>query len=168
MKPTEKTAPGSTESGPCPCSDASHLIVGTRRAFLQSSGGVVAIAAVSSVAALGCGDEDDDRLARDVTISVSDFPALASTGGIATIPSSITGTSSPIFVRNEGDGVFRALSGYCPHAGCSVAPSSAGFSCPCHGSTFAADGTLRTGPASRGLATYDTEVDGDRLTIRAS
>ena len=43
--------------------------------------------------------------------------------------------------------------GTCPHQGCPVSFVSPndGFACPCHGSTFAADGSLRNGPATSGL-----------------
>lgn len=41
----------------------------------------------------------------------------------------------------------------CPHLGCRPRWQSAQnlFVCPCHGSRFAPDGTLRQGPATRGL-----------------
>ena len=45
------------------------------------------------------------------------------------------------------------LSGTCPHEGCNVAWNDAmnSFTCPCHDSLFAADGTYVKGPARRGL-----------------
>lgn len=54
--------------------------------------------------------------------------------------------------KNE-DGVLKALSSTCPHMGCHVAWNNAEktWDCPCHGSRFAIDGTMITGPASHDL-----------------
>ena len=54
--------------------------------------------------------------------------------------------------RDES-GELHALSARCTHLGCLVGWSSAdrAWECPCHGSRFAADGTLVQGPATRDL-----------------
>lgn len=49
------------------------------------------------------------------------------------------------------EGVF-AISTVCTHLGCIIKPVSNGFECPCHGSRFAADGSVTKGPAPRPLA----------------
>lgn len=46
----------------------------------------------------------------------------------------------------DGEGVY-AISSVCTHLGCIVKPGPGGFSCPCHGSQFAADGSVTKGPA---------------------
>jgi cytochrome b6-f complex iron-sulfur subunit len=51
----------------------------------------------------------------------------------------------------DGKGVF-AVSTVCTHLGCIVKSRDAGFECPCHGSRFAADGSVLKGPAPRALA----------------
>lgn len=56
---------------------------------------------------------------------------------------------------------FHALSLVCPHLGCTVAEINAGFECPCHGSRFFADGSLRNGPASRSLSTLHVEENSE-------
>jgi menaquinol-cytochrome c reductase iron-sulfur subunit len=50
----------------------------------------------------------------------------------------------------------------CPHLGCAVNKSATGpgFSCPCHDSSFAADGARLTGPSPRGLDTLASKVEG--------
>jgi Rieske Fe-S protein len=50
----------------------------------------------------------------------------------------------------DGEGV-HAISTICTHLGCVVKPTTEGFECPCHGSRFAADGSVTKGPAPRAL-----------------
>jgi cytochrome b6-f complex iron-sulfur subunit len=54
---------------------------------------------------------------------------------------------------------FRAVSLVCPHLGCIVNMTGEGFRCPCHGSRYWTDGSLRNGPASRPLADLKVEVN---------
>ncbi|MGB9604956.1 MAG: ubiquinol-cytochrome c reductase iron-sulfur subunit, partial [Bryobacteraceae bacterium] len=49
------------------------------------------------------------------------------------------------------DGGVWAISRVCTHLGCVVRASSHGFDCPCHGSRFAADGSVIKGPAPKAL-----------------
>lgn len=45
----------------------------------------------------------------------------------------------------------RAFSAACPHLACGVESDGRSFHCPCHGSAFGLDGSVRGGPAPRGL-----------------
>ena len=56
----------------------------------------------------------------------------------------------PVAVFRDAEGVY-AISTICTHLGCVVKPTPEGFDCPCHGSRFAADGTVTKGPAPRPL-----------------
>lgn len=57
-----------------------------------------------------------------------------------------------------------AFSAVCPHQGCTVAPDGEQLACPCHGSQFELDGSLKRGPAEKGLTPYEVEVvDGQVL-----
>ncbi|MGC8793080.1 MAG: ubiquinol-cytochrome c reductase iron-sulfur subunit, partial [Bryobacteraceae bacterium] len=47
------------------------------------------------------------------------------------------------------DGGVWAISRVCTHLGCVVRASSHGFDCPCHGSRYAADGSVIKGPAPK-------------------
>lgn len=72
--------------------------------------------------------------------------------------------------RTAGDQVL-ALHATCPHAGCPVefAPGQGGFLCPCHNSTFAADGSVNdpASPSPRGLDTLEVEIrGGDEVWVR--
>ncbi len=72
-----------------------------------------------------------------------------------------------VAVLRDGHG-FYALSLVCPHLGCRpVWDQAAGrFSCPCHGSAFAADGRRLWGPAPRGLGHLAVELDSQgRLVV---
>ncbi|HEY8678334.1 MAG TPA: ubiquinol-cytochrome c reductase iron-sulfur subunit [Candidatus Dormibacteraeota bacterium] len=64
-----------------------------------------------------------------------------------------------VYLRDPGKGQVQALSARCTHLGCTVhwVPADNRFRCPCHGSQFAADGTVLHGPAQRPL---------DRLPVR--
>ena len=59
-----------------------------------------------------------------------------------------------IAVHRDEDGKLHAVSARCTHLGCLVGWNRADrtWECPCHGSRFAADGTLVQGPATNGLA----------------
>jgi Rieske Fe-S protein len=48
-------------------------------------------------------------------------------------------------------GGVHAVSLVCTHLGCLVKTSAGGFECPCHGSRFAADGSVSKGPAPKAL-----------------
>ena len=62
----------------------------------------------------------------------------------------------------------QVLSAICPHEGCEVAwdQNSKRFSCPCHESYFAADGSRLTGPARRGLDTLPSRVHEGKLQVQ--
>lgn len=51
-------------------------------------------------------------------------------------------------------------SAVCPHLGCMVKWNSTEktFDCPCHGSRFDADGSLKQGPSMRGLDALDQKL----------
>jgi len=53
-------------------------------------------------------------------------------------------------VFRDAQGVY-AISCVCTHLGCTVARSTDGFACPCHGSRFARNGEVVRGPAPRSL-----------------
>jgi glycine/D-amino acid oxidase-like deaminating enzyme/nitrite reductase/ring-hydroxylating ferredoxin subunit len=58
-----------------------------------------------------------------------------------------------VALYKDEHGKVYAVDPVCPHAKCIVAWNSAetSWDCPCHGSRFAPDGTLLTGPATKGL-----------------
>lgn len=62
---------------------------------------------------------------------------------------------------------ITAFSPLCTHLGCAYGwqASQAAFVCPCHGSKFAADGKVISGPARRPLDQYDVKIEGTRLWL---
>lgn len=61
----------------------------------------------------------------------------------------------------------KVFSPNCTHLGCQYSwnPTSGHFECPCHGSVFAPDGTVLSGPAPRRLDTLPVHIENDMLSI---
>ena len=88
---------------------------------------------------------------------VSDIPV----GGAISVEAPDGGA---VLLTRPEEGEVVAFSAVCPHEGCTVGVDDDGFSCPCHGSEFERDGSLREGPAREGLASYAVQVvDGQVL-----
>jgi Rieske Fe-S protein len=62
----------------------------------------------------------------------------------------------------------QVVSAICPHEGCEVAreQNTNRFSCPCHESYFAADGSRISGPAARGLDPLPARVQDGKLQVQ--
>jgi len=70
-----------------------------------------------------------------------------------------------VYVR-RGDGGIEALSAVCPHNGCLVRSSGAGFTCPCHRSSFDAEGRRVEGPSPRALDRIECRTERGRAFVR--
>jgi menaquinol-cytochrome c reductase iron-sulfur subunit len=73
-----------------------------------------------------------------------------------------------VYITKDQRGQLRALTSVCPHLGCTVPwnKEKNQFICPCHGATFAADGSRVSGPSQRGMDTLDTSVQDGQLQVR--
>jgi menaquinol-cytochrome c reductase iron-sulfur subunit len=73
-----------------------------------------------------------------------------------------------VYVTKDSQGQLSVLTSICPHLGCTVPwnKEKKQFACPCHGATFAADGTRIGGPSLRGMDTLETSVQDGRLLVR--
>jgi cytochrome b6-f complex iron-sulfur subunit len=70
-----------------------------------------------------------------------------------------------VFLIRKGN-TFRCLSAVCTHLGCTVNRAENGFHCPCHGSVFDDQGTVKGGPAPRALTWFLVTLSKDgRLLI---
>lgn len=73
-----------------------------------------------------------------------------------------------VYVTKDSQGQLRVLTSICPHLGCTVPwnKEKKEFACPCHGATFAADGSRVSGPSLRGMDTLETSVQDGQLLVR--
>jgi menaquinol-cytochrome c reductase iron-sulfur subunit len=73
-----------------------------------------------------------------------------------------------VYVTKDVEGQLRVLTAICPHLGCTVPwnKEKNQFVCPCHGATFAADGTRVSGPSLRGMDTLETSIQDGQLLVR--
>ncbi len=69
-----------------------------------------------------------------------------------------------IFLVRKGN-TFRCLSAICTHLGCTVNRSGQGYHCPCHGSVFDEQGTVKGGPAPRGLDWFMVSMSKDNRLV---
>jgi len=67
------------------------------------------------------------------------------------------GLPDPILVMRI-NAEYRAVSARCTHLGCTVRLSGSQLQCPCHGSTYALDGSVIRGPAQAPLTRIPVEV----------
>ncbi|MBZ4017532.1 Rieske (2Fe-2S) protein [Streptomyces purpurogeneiscleroticus] len=72
-----------------------------------------------------------------------------------------------VVVTQPEQGDFKAFSAICRHAGCLVGDVSGGtINCRCHGSKYAiADGSVRHGPATKGLPAVPLKVRGGEIEL---
>lgn len=71
----------------------------------------------------------------------------------------VISTAQAMIIHNEQG--YSALSLVCPHLGCVVNVNSDGFTCPCHGSRFLPDGSLKNGPATHPLKNLRLEINNE-------
>ena len=121
---------------------------------LQKVGCIAADAAAAPVVSDGA-----------LAIVVAQHPELV-VGGVK-IFDRIDGYPDPIAILRVGSASFVALNAKCTHMCCTVAydAHTMGWKCPCHGSTYAADGSLVGGPSRFPLVRFATAFDGTTLTI---
>ncbi len=122
-----------------------------RREFLVKS----ALAAAALAALDACGDGQIGPPERTttgdptiptggpVTISVANYPGLATVGMLVDIS---TNAAPERAVIRTGAATFAAFSKICTHQQCSTDVRNNRFECPCHGSRFASDGSVINGP----------------------
>jgi Rieske Fe-S protein len=81
-------------------------------------------------------------------------PAMEAAASLAAGEGEVTNVGGQaVAIYKDAQGNVTLLSPRCPHQGCQVAWNAADktWDCPCHGSRFNADGSLKNGPANKGL-----------------
>lgn len=139
-----------------------------RKAFLKTSCTLCLLGAAGlalPVSLTGCGASKD---------AAAQIPVI---DGTVSVPLSRFGTPAQLLtlrpkgwdydiaVQPAADGSYTALLLRCTHMDNPLYRTGAGWACSLHGSTFAADGRVRKGPAERALTRYRTEVRGESLLI---
>ena len=69
-----------------------------------------------------------------------------------------------IFLVRKGN-TFRCLSAICTHLGCTVNRANQGYHCPCHGSVFDDQGSVKSGPAPRALEWFQVTLSKDNRLL---
>lgn len=116
---------------------------------------------VIGAAALGAGLTVAGCSAPAAPVATGPVPATDVPVGGATIFA-----DRAVVITQASAGDFAAFSTVCPHQGCNVnAVEGTEIVCPCHGSRFALDGAVLTGPAETGLAGVPVTVSGSELTL---
>ena len=100
----------------------------------------------------------------EVSFTIDQLPALAQVGGSVTGHSA--GVPFPRVVLRAGASQMLAFDARCPHLGCAVSGAQKLFICPCHGSLFDLDGSVKLGPSERPLTPLAVTFDGTRVVVK--
>lgn len=93
-----------------------------------------------------------------LTVKLSDFPVLASIGGVARVDN---GNGAPTALVRTGTSSFRGLTMICTHQGATIdVVAGTSFHCPNHGALFNSAGANTGGQATSNLAVYTATFDG--------
>ena len=146
----------------CPCSassDTSLKVAGIKRREFVAYG--AAALALAALAACGGDTLTSPSTVPSTSLKLSDYPALASVGGVATVKIG----STPIAIVRTSASAFAAFSRICPHQGSTIDVTSTGFHCPNHGATFNASGVWIGGERTGNLTSYPVQYDSAAATL---
>jgi Rieske Fe-S protein len=132
-----------------------------RREFLAQS---TLLAVAGLLAACGGGGSTGPSASGPLVVRLSNYPALATVGGMAVVDNG-SQTGTPIAAVRTGSSSFVALSLVCPHRGTIVELTGSGFYCPGHGAQFAANGDWVGGQPTNNLTAYSTSYDATAGTL---
>lgn len=132
-----------------PAALATHGV--DRRTFLSQAMLAAAAAALAACGSSGGGDPTAPTSIGS-TITLANFPALASVGGIATA----TLNGSPVAIVRTGPTNYIALSMICTHRGATLNVVNGGFLCPSHGAQFTDTGVWTGGQYATHLDSFPT------------
>ncbi|MFF5363086.1 Rieske (2Fe-2S) protein [Streptomyces scabiei] len=150
------------------------------RRTVMAAAGVAGLA----VALTACGSEDDPSASNssgagagaggDSTAEANGGSTSGGAGGTAIAKTSDIPEGGGKIFEDEGvvitqpeAGQYKAFSATCTHRGCAVKSVADGvINCPCHNSNFSiADGSVKSGPATKPLPAKKVSVAGDSITL---
>lgn len=109
------------------------------------------------LAGCGIGGSTSPGTGLPLTVKVSDFPALATVGGMARVDN---GSGIPVAAVRAGDSSFVAFSLVCPHQGFLVnIIGGSSFLCSGHGARFNAAGQWTGGQPTGNLSALALSYD---------
>jgi len=121
-----------------------------------------AAAALAAVALAACSsDLTSPSSVTSTTLKLSDYPALSTVGGVATV----TVDGVPLAIVRTTATTFAAFSRICPHQGATIDVTSGGFQCPRHGATFNKSGQWIGGQSTSNLTSYPVSYDASAGTL---
>lgn len=132
----------------------------------------VAIAACQPDTAEAPTDTPTDEPAADSGPRDDGFEALGTvaeldeSGSLGS--SSFQGAQIAVTRSPDNPDELIAVDSLCTHQGCTVDWDGSAFACPCHGSSFNADGSIASGPASEPLPVYEAKIEGDQVLAKVS
>lgn len=132
----------------------------TRRKFLGAvGGGALTIACCGTAVAAVKYLEPPVLFEEDSRVAVG-RPEEIAPGTVLVLP------KQKIYVVRTADG-FYALSSVCTHLGCMTRYDKEGaqLACPCHGSRFELDGSVRHGPAPKPLPRLHVAIERGLLVV---
>jgi len=152
----------------------------TRRAVLAGAAGVTAVTVLSA-----CGSDDGTNIPGNSGVTTGPTAAAGPTSAAAATSGNVAGATGlakkseipvgggkifdaeKVVITQPTAGNFKAFSSTCTHQGCAVTTVSGGtINCPCHQSKFAvADGSVKGGPATKGLPAKQIKVEGDSISL---
>ncbi|HEX9103216.1 MAG TPA: Rieske (2Fe-2S) protein [Polyangia bacterium] len=118
-------------------------------------------------------DTDMGQAPGDMAMQSSCTPkgtaaGTASSYTVGGTPKLFGSSGNEFFVVRDSGGLY-AVSAICTHAGCTNQVNGNQFFCPCHGATFALDGSNPTSPAHSALVHHPMCVDASgNITVDAN
>jgi Rieske Fe-S protein len=105
--------------------------------------------------------DPDGRIAIDVSDLTDGNP-------VKRVPGLKGPDGKGVLIARESDTKYNALSMECTHQQCDVqtVATDGHIPCPCHGSEFNLDGSVKQGPAEERLRSYDSIFDPTKKELR--
>ncbi|MBL8960870.1 MAG: ubiquinol-cytochrome c reductase iron-sulfur subunit [Gemmatimonadetes bacterium] len=148
-------------TAPAPCSRRTFL---ERCVLASATGRVLPVLGASALG--GCASVATRVLPMtngQVHVRLREHPELHEEHGVLRVTPE--GSTDSFFVVRTSADVPIALSSVCTHLGCAVELVTGQLVCPCHGSTYALDGTVRRGPAVKPLPRYTARLEPDDVLV---